>query len=131
MTDPARPYRGMTAAERLEGRRQRLLAAGRECLAQPDGSALSVGQACALAGVSKRSFSVLVDDRLALVTAVHAEAVEWFKEGFDQEGEPADPVAWLEAVVPWLFAKLLEDPLRARVLARVPAVFPSASPTHG
>jgi AcrR family transcriptional regulator len=87
-----------------------------------------VDQVCALAGVSKRHFYELFDDRLDLLLALHAEAVAWIKDGFDEERDPADPIAWLEHVVPWLFGRLLEDPQRAQVLTYLPAGVPGASP---
>ena len=109
-TDPRTALPGDDAEERLEERRLRLLAAGRECFAEADGAAPSVGEVCARAGVSKRHFYELFDDRLDLVLALHAEAVAWFRDGFDDDADPADPTAWLARLVPSLFAKLLEDP---------------------
>ena len=54
-------------------------------------------------------------------------AMDWFRDDFADDADGADPVAWLARVVPSLFAKLLEDPLRARVLALAPAHLPNAS----
>jgi len=129
-TDQARSYRGLTAEERRTDRRLRLLTAGRQCFAEAGNAAPpSVAQVCAIAGVSKRHYYELFDDRLDLVRALHAEAVEWFREGFEDHADEADPIAWIERVVPSLFTKLVEDPMRARVLAMVPLNFPGASQT--
>ena len=121
-TDPARPYRGMTPDERTEERRSRLIAAGRECFTEV-GGAPSVADVCARAGVSKRHFYELFDDRLDLVLALHTEAMAWARGVFDDDADPADPAAWLARLVPSLCAKMLEDPARGDVLARVPALY--------
>lgn len=117
---PSRPYRGLSAEERVEDRRRRLLSAGRDYFAEAGDAAPWVGSVCARAGVSKKHFYDLFDDRLDLVRALHTEAVDWFSRGFDDEGDEADPLAWLERIVPSLFARLLEDVPRARVLALAP-----------
>jgi AcrR family transcriptional regulator len=124
-TGPSRPYRGLTPEKRTEERRARVLAAGRECFADAVDGAPTVAQVCARAGLSKRHFYELYDDRLDLVLALHAEAVEWFRESLDEESDPTDPRAWLARLVPDLCARLLEDPLRAEVLVRVPVLYPS------
>jgi AcrR family transcriptional regulator len=126
---PARPYRGMSPEERIEERRQRLLRAGRECFAEAGNARPEVGQVCARAGVSKRHFYELYADRLDLVRALHTEAMEWFRDGFEDNTHQADPVAWLSRIVPSLFAKLLEDPPRAHVLALAPTQVHDASPS--
>src|SRR4051794_969289 len=105
-TTSARPYRGLGPEDRIEERRQRLLLAGRECFFEAGDAAPDVGQVCARAGVSKRHFYELYDDRLDLVRAVHTEAMEWFRTGFDDHTHAADPVGWVAGVVPALFAKL-------------------------
>ena len=128
-TRPDRPYRGLSPDERTEDRRRRLLAAGRECFAEAGDAAPWVGQVCARAGVSKRHFYELYDDRLDLVNALHAEAMEWLRDGFEDDADGADPVAWLARLVPSLFDKLQEDPLRARVLALAPIHLPVGSRT--
>jgi AcrR family transcriptional regulator len=128
-TTSMRPYRGLTPEERIEERRQRLLLAGRQCFAEAGNVGPEVGQVCARAGVSKRHFYELYDDRLDLVRALHAEAMEWFREGFKDDTHQADPVGWLVRVVPTLFAKLLEDPLRAHVLALAPTQGADVSPS--
>ncbi len=79
--------------------------------------------------MSKRHFYELYDDRLDLVHALHGEALEWFRDGFEDDADETDPVAWLARVVPSLFEKLHEDPLRARVLALAPTHLPSDSRT--
>src|SRR5919112_1563667 len=99
-TRPARPYRGMSPEERVEERRQRLLVAGRECFSAAGDASLYVGRVCARAGVSKRHFYELYDDRLDLVRALHLEAMEWFRDGFEDDTDHADPVGWLARVVP-------------------------------
>jgi AcrR family transcriptional regulator len=119
----------MSPEERIEERRQRLLQAGRECFAEARPGSLEVGQVCTRAGVSKRHFYELYDDRWDLVRALHTEAMEWFREGFEDDTHQADPVGWLVRVVPTLFAKLLEDPLRAQVLALAPTQRVDASPS--
>ena len=57
-TPSARPYRGVTAVERLAGRRGRLLAAGLDLLGaeQQDISALTVRGVCRRAGLAARYF---------------------------------------------------------------------------
>lgn len=126
-SEPGRPYRGRSPEERTEERRARLLVAGRACF-ESDAAELSVSQVSAAAGVSKRHFYELFEDRLAFVLALHDEAMTWFREGLADEADPDDPVGWLTRVVPALFARLLEDPARAQVLARAPVLFPSISP---
>ena len=111
----------------MEERRQRLLAAGRECFGEGGAAGPWVGEVCARAGVSKRHFYEIYADRLDLVHALHLEAMEWFKDGFEDDAYEADPVAWLAQVVPSLVAKLNEDPLRGRVLALAPIHLPDGS----
>src|SRR5205085_3922262 len=102
-TPPTRPYRGLSADERTEERRQRLLVAGRECFVEAGDATPEVGLVCARAGVSKRHFYELYEDRLDLVRALHAEAMAWFRDGFEDDTHPGDPVGWLARIVPSLF----------------------------
>lgn len=68
----ARPYRGVEAAERLAGRRRRLLAAGLDLLGaeQQDISELTVRGICAQAGLAARYFYESFTDKDEFVSGV-------------------------------------------------------------
>ena len=142
-----RQYRGQPEVQRREERRGRILAAGLEGFADAGNSAPSVADVCARAGVSKRYFYELYDDRLDLLRALHAEAIAWVQDGFDADSHPSDPTSstriprWTPGWSHWrgeitgliyestgehqkdliFFAKMHEDPIRGRILAISPA----------
>ena len=68
----ARPYRGVDAAERLAGRRRRLLAAGLELLGsdQHDISELTVREICRRAGLASRYFYESFADKDEFISGV-------------------------------------------------------------
>lgn len=74
---PARPYRGVSAAERQRDRRERLLAAGLELFGTQGIAATRVEDVCAAAGLTKRyfyeSFGSLDELVLAVVEDVLAD----------------------------------------------------------
>ncbi|MBX5487665.1 MAG: TetR/AcrR family transcriptional regulator, partial [Mycolicibacterium hassiacum] len=73
----ARPYRGVDAADRLAGRRRRLLEAGLELLGTPDGdpAELTVRAICAQAGLGLRYFYESFSDKDDFLAAVYDAVV--------------------------------------------------------
>lgn len=75
-SDDGRRYGGMTAAERSEERRLRLLDAGLELFGTRGYAATTIEQLCAEARLNPRYFYAEVDSREALLQAVYDRHVE-------------------------------------------------------
>jgi AcrR family transcriptional regulator len=69
-TTNARPYRGIDAADRLAGRRAKLLAAGLDLLGADQSAELTVRAICGRAGVAARYFYESFTDKDEFVAAV-------------------------------------------------------------
>lgn len=79
-TEDGRRYGGMSAAERREERRLRLLDAGLELFGTRGYAATTIEQLCAKARLNPRYFYAEVDSREALLRAVYDRHVEEVRE---------------------------------------------------
>jgi len=79
-TEDGRRYGGMSAAERSEERRLRLLDAGLELFGTRGYAATTIEQLCAQARLNPRYFYAEVDSREALLRAVYDRHVEEVRE---------------------------------------------------
>jgi AcrR family transcriptional regulator len=79
-TEDGRRYGGMSAAERSEERRLRLLDAGLELFGTRGYAATTIEQLCAQARLNPRYFYAEVDSREALLQAVYDRHVEEVRE---------------------------------------------------
>jgi AcrR family transcriptional regulator len=109
------PFRGISADDRRNDRRVRLVEAAFEIAGTEGADALGVGRVCLEAGLTKRyfyeSFASLAEVQSAVVDhaiAVMAERVDPFRPA----GPGGPPQAWLEAFV----GALVDDECLARVL---------------
>ncbi|TCJ95262.1 TetR/AcrR family transcriptional regulator [Nocardia alba] len=71
-----RPYRGMSAANRRDERRDKLLAAGRQVWGEAGPAEVTVRRVCAASGLTPRYFYEQFPTRDALVLAVAAQVHE-------------------------------------------------------
>ena len=109
------PFRGISADDRRNDRRVRLVGAAFEIAGTEGAGALGVGRVCLEAGLTKRyfyeCFASLAELQSAVVDhaiAVMAERVDPFRPA----GPGGPPQAWLEAFV----GALVDDECLARVL---------------
>lgn len=119
-------YRGRTAAERAEERRERLLAAALAVWADP-GRRTTMTAVCAEAGLTERyfyeSFTDLDAALTAVLEAVAAEIEQATLAAVDGAGH--DPVARVRAALEALVTLLADDPRKGRV-----AIVESATVPH-
>ncbi len=71
-----RDYRGMSAAERLADRRERLISAAYTLFAQPGFHATTIERLCATARISNRAFYECFSSREDLMRAVYERCIE-------------------------------------------------------
>jgi AcrR family transcriptional regulator len=108
-------FRGVSADDRRQVRRRRLVKAAFEIAGSDGAGALGVGRVCMAAGLSKRYFYESFSSVAELGSAVVDHAIALMSELVDphQLATPgAPPRAWLEAFV----AALVDDQKLARVL---------------
>ena len=110
-------YRGVSAADRIAGRRARLLDAGLAVWADPD-TRTTMTAVCAAAGLTERyfyeSFSGLDELLEAVMDAIAAE-IEETSSRAAAECPDDDPVARVHASVQAFVQLLLDDPRKGRV----------------
>ncbi|HEY2599582.1 MAG TPA: TetR/AcrR family transcriptional regulator, partial [Candidatus Dormibacteraeota bacterium] len=108
-------FRGVSADDRRQIRRRRLVEAAFEIAGSDGAGALGVGRVCTAAGLSKRYFYESFSSVAELGSAVVDHAVALMSELVDPH-RPATPSApprpWLEAFV----VALVDDQRLARVL---------------
>jgi AcrR family transcriptional regulator len=115
-TPLVRPYRGVSAPDRVAARRQRLLAAGLELFGTRGIAAVGVGDVCAEAGLTKRYFYESFPSIEALAEAVFDEV----RTGIQARVGPAIVAGGAGDARPaidcWVRA-ITEDPRVLRLLA--------------
>jgi AcrR family transcriptional regulator len=118
MTQPARTYRGQTAEERQEERRQRLLDAATEIWGTQGWAAVTMRGVCAKAGLIDRYFYENFADRDALLVAVwdgvQAESLAILGAAFEQAGD-APPTEQVRAGITALVESMVADRVRAHI----------------
>ena len=115
---PVRPYAGVSAAERIASRRERLLDAGLELYGTRGYAATGVKDVCRQAGLTDRYFYESFRDSGELFVAVFdrgtAELFELVREAV--AGVAPQPEAQARAAVDSFVRALSEDPRKARVI---------------
>ncbi|HVE27796.1 MAG TPA: TetR/AcrR family transcriptional regulator [Sporichthya sp.] len=118
MTQPARTYRGQTAEERQEERRQRLLDAATEIWGTQGWAAVTMRGVCAKAGLIDRYFYENFADRDALLVAVwdgvQAESLAILGAAFEQAGDDP-PTEQVRAGITALVESMVADRVRAHI----------------
>ncbi|WP_210492443.1 TetR/AcrR family transcriptional regulator [Patulibacter sp. SYSU D01012] len=115
---PSRPWRGVSADDRVADRRERLLQAGLEVFGTVGYAGGTVADVCATAGLTRRYFYAAFANREALLLAVAERIVDDAFAALAPELRDLD--RGVEAVARDAFgafvAALVDDPRRARVL---------------
>lgn len=146
MSESARPYRGVKAAERLAARRGRLLAAGLDLLGaeRQDVSALTVRGVCRRAGLAARYFYESFTDKdefvgsvfdwvvadLAATTQAAVAAVPVHEQTRAGMANIVRTIAGDARVGRLLFSTQLADPVIVRKRAESTALFAMLSGQH-
>ncbi|WP_139333371.1 MULTISPECIES: TetR/AcrR family transcriptional regulator [unclassified Mycobacterium] len=146
MSESARPYRGVEAAERLAARRGRLLAAGLDLLGaeRQDVSALTVRGVCRRAGLAARYFYESFTDKdefvgrvfdwvvadLAATTQAAVAAVPVHEQTRAGMANIVRTIAGDARVGRLLFSTQLADPVIVRKRAESTALFAMLSGQH-
>jgi AcrR family transcriptional regulator len=123
-----RVYRGQSAVERQEDRRQRLIEAGLDLFARQGYLATSIEEICAAAAISTRNFYEQVDGREGLLVLLHDIAMRRAQQAVLDAvaGAPRDDVmARVRAPLSAFVEAMTADPRWARI-AYVEAVGISA-----
>jgi AcrR family transcriptional regulator len=112
-----RVYGGMSADERVEARRRRLMDAALELMGTEGWSATSVRAVCREAGLTPRFFYESFDDLDALAVAVFDDiSVQATAAILDAvQDAPPEPAAQAHAAIATFVDQLTHDPRRARV----------------
>lgn len=127
-SNPARPYGGVDAAQRVSARRERLLEAALDLLGSPDeGVALTVRGVCTRAGLVARYFyeGFADSDELAVTVyenVVHALVTETLAA---LRAGTADEREQIRIGVTAVVGHLAEDPRRGRLLFSTAATHPA------
>jgi AcrR family transcriptional regulator len=122
-------YRGQSATERQEDRRQRLIEAGLDLFATQGYLATSIEEICAAAAISTRNFYEQVDGREGLLVLLHDIAMRRAQQAVLDAvaGAPQnDVVARVRAPLSAFVDAMIADPRWARI-AYVEAVGISAA----
>ncbi len=116
-TEDGRRYGGMTAAERREERRRRLLDAGLELFGTRGYAATTIEALCAEARLNPRYFYAEVDSREALLRAVYDRHVEEVREAVLAAiaAAPPDPRGRMTVALRTFIDGTLADERAARV----------------
>src|SRR5258708_16593788 len=113
-----RVYRGQSATERQEERRQRLIEAGLDLFASQGYLATSIEEICAAAAISTRNFYEQVDGREALLVLLHDIAMRRAQQAVLHAlaGAPPDDVlARVSAPLSAFVDAMTADPRWARI----------------
>ncbi|HXA30151.1 MAG TPA: TetR/AcrR family transcriptional regulator [Candidatus Angelobacter sp.] len=127
-TGEGRVYRGQSATERQEERRQRLIEAGLDLFATQGYLATSIEELCAAAAISTRNFYEQVDGREGLLVLLHDIAMRRAQQAVLDALSDApqdDVMARVRAPLSAFVAAMTADPRWARI-AYVEAVGISA-----
>ncbi len=117
-TAEGRVYRGQSATERREERRQRLIEAGLDLFATQGYLATSIEEICAAAAISTRNFYELVDGREGLLVLLHDIAMRRAEEAVLDALRTApedDAAARVGAALAAFVAAMTDDPRWARI----------------
>jgi AcrR family transcriptional regulator len=113
-----RVYRGQSAVERQEDRRQRLIEAGLDLFASHGYLATSIEEICAAAAISTRNFYEQVDGREALLVLLHDIAMHRAQEAVLDALKAApddDVMARVNATLSAFVEAMTTDPRWARI----------------
>lgn len=112
-----RPYRGLSAEQRINERRERLLTAGMDLFGTRGFAQTTIEQLCTAARVSTRAFYECFDSRDDLLVAVHERIVDGMKTAVDRELAKTGPNRHeqLRARLSACIRYLTEDPRRIRI----------------
>ncbi|HEV7679576.1 MAG TPA: TetR/AcrR family transcriptional regulator [Candidatus Dormibacteraeota bacterium] len=113
-----RVYRGQSAVERQEERRQRLIEAGLDLFATQGYLATSIEEICAAAAISTRNFYEQVDGREGLLMLLHDIAMQRAQQAvLDSLGDaPQDDVSErIRATLSAFVQAMTDDPRWARI----------------
>ncbi len=116
LTPPVtRPFRGVSAVERRQSRRQRLVEAAFGLAGTRGSASLGVGEVCAAAGLTKRYFyeSFASIDGLGAAVVDHAIAIMVARTA---PFRPDAPGGSVHAAIKAFIDGLLDDPLLTRIL---------------
>ncbi len=130
MPASTRPYGGVSAADRVAARREKLLDAGLELFGSRGYVATGVKDICARAGLTDRYFYESFKDSEALFLAVFDRLVdELFVEVAEAVVAAGDqPVPQLRSAIGTFVGALADDPRKARVIfAEAAAAGPNAA----
>jgi AcrR family transcriptional regulator len=113
-----RPYRGVTAQERREERRAKLLEAGLDVVAEDGWPDTTVRKVCAAAGLTERYFYEAFEDRDGLLVSLfdHVAAEVTTTVVAAVQAAPHDATARAHAAIASFVDLLADDPRRAKVL---------------
>jgi AcrR family transcriptional regulator len=118
MSQPARTYRGQTAGERQEERRQRLIEAATEIWGREGWAAVTMRGVCAKAGLIDRYFYESFADRDALLVAiwdgVQADSLAILGAAFEAAAD-APPTEQVRSGITALVQTMVADPVRAHI----------------
>ncbi len=126
---PVRSYGGVSAEERVAGRRARLIEAGLECFGTVGVAGTGVKDVCRAAGLTDRYFYESFKDGRALFLAVFDAVTEELFAAVASAviAVPAVPEDQLRAAIGTFLQALADDPRRARVVfAEAAAAGPDA-----
>jgi AcrR family transcriptional regulator len=116
MSDLVRPYRGVSAVERIEGRRARFLVAALDVVGRVGVTAATVDAVCAEAGLTKRYFYESFKNLDGLLEAVlenlHTSLLDDIHEQLGDAGD--DPAARARLTITLLLA-VMDDPRNRRL----------------
>lgn len=122
MTDRARTYGGVGAAERSAGRRARLLATATELWAESGIAAVTVRGVCKEAGLTPRYFYEHFANREELLVAVADEVRDQLLAAMVRAGlaDAASPEARLSAALAAFFGTVADNPHLHRIISSDP-----------
>ena len=110
-----RPFRGVSASERQQNRRQRLVEAAFDLAGTRGAASLGVGEVCAVAGLTKRYFYESFESIDQLGAAVVDHAIDLMVE-LTEPFQPGTPGGSVHAGIKAFIDALLDDRRLARVL---------------
>jgi AcrR family transcriptional regulator len=121
MTSSGRAYGGMSAAERAESRRLRLIEAGRRVIAQNGVAAVTVEQVSQEAGLTKRYFYSTFGSREALLDACAEQLFGLLGAAMAAALAAPSPAERMHATVRGVVRILASDAAWARLYVECPA----------
>ena len=114
-TPVTRPFRGVSAPERLQNRRQRLVEAAFDLAGSHGAASLGVGEVCAAAGLTKRYFYESFESIDQLGAAVVDHAIDVMVE-LTRPFQPGTAGGSVHAGIKAFIDALLDDRRLARIL---------------